>query len=162
MSIPSPHRAALLAAAFALTAAAGHAADDKEKPVSGTFKGNGQEAKLAHVSAHKGEPSNDKPTIVLVFTEQDHSKDNKPHIAAGFGKFGSALIVTVTHDGGVVGCEVAHSAHEKSGFSSLGTMKTSDFKLADGKVKGKLATDGEVDTFGQKWEVKLTFQVKAP
>jgi hypothetical protein len=155
-------RAAVLAAALALPAAVGRAADDKDKPVSGTFTGNGKEAKLAHVSAHKGEPHADKPTIVLVFTEKDHSADKAPHIAAGFGRFGSALIVTVNHDGGIVGCEVAHAAHEKSGFSSLGTMKTSDFKLADGKVTGKLATDGEVNTFGEKWEVKLTFQVKAP
>lgn len=162
MSMSSRSRLAALAV-LGLVAASPLAADEKkEPPVSGVFKGNGKDAKLAYASAHKGEPVADKPTIFLVFTEEDHSKDKKPHVAAGFGKFGSALIVTVDHDGKVVGCEVVHAAHKKSGFSSLGVMKTSDFKVADGKVRGQLSTDGEVDTFGEKWEVKLKFEVRAP
>src|SRR5204862_4586741 len=62
--------------------------------VTGMFKGNGKDAKLAHVSAHWCEPFSDKPSMVLVFTEKDHSKDKKPDFNAGFGKFGSALIVS--------------------------------------------------------------------
>ena len=38
----------------------------------------------------------------------------------------------------------------------------SDYKLADGKVKGKLSSGGEVETFGEKWEVKIKFETKAP
>src|ERR1043165_9038816 len=53
----------LLAATRALSAA-----DDQ--PVSGVFKGNGKEAKLAYASARKGEPFADKPTTVLTFTEK--------------------------------------------------------------------------------------------
>jgi hypothetical protein len=85
-----------------------------------------------------------------------------PRVKAFFGDYGSALIITVTHDGKVAGCEVCHSAHKKSGFTALGVMKTTDFKLADGKVRGRLTTGGEQDTFGEKWEVKLTFEVPAP
>lgn len=151
--------AALLLAAAGLTAMA---EDKKEPPVAGLFKGNGKEAKLAFVSATAGEPYLDKPTTILVFTEKDHSKEKKPRITAGFGKFGSALIVTVLPDGKIIGCEVAHTAHEKSGFSSVGKIKTADFKVADGVMTGKITTDGEVDTFGEKWEVKLAFRVKAP
>ena len=105
------------------------------------------------------EPNNDRPTIVPIFTEKDQSRIR---VKAFFGDFGSALMITVTRDGAVVGCDVAHSAHKKSGFSDLGRMKTIDFKLADGKVTGTLTTDGEVDTFGEKWEVKLKFEAKAP
>ena len=135
---------------------------EKEPPVSGKFTGNGKEAKLAYATAMKGEPYLDKPTIVLVFTEKDHSKEKNPKIMATFGKFGSALIITVDPEGNIIGCTVAHTAHEKSGFSALGDVKSSDFKIADGMIKGKFATKGEVDAFGEKWEVKLTFQVKAP
>ena len=83
--------------------------------MTGVFKGNGKEAKLVHVSAHWREPFNDKPSMVLVFTEKDHSKDKKPDFDAGFGKFGSALIVSLHEDGDIFGCEVAHSAlqHEE-------------------------------------------------
>lgn len=134
-------------------------ADDS--PVSGVFKGNGKEAKLAYITALKGE-SFGKPTTVVVMTEKDHSKDKKPDFGAGFGRFGSALIITINGEGKIIGCQVVHSAHEKSGFSSLGDLAISDYKHADGKIQGKLATKGEVKTFGETWEVKLEFKTKAP
>ena len=133
-----------------------------DPPVSGKFTGDGKEAKLMYVSAHKSEPLADKPTIQLVFTEKDHAKDPKPHIKAGFGHYGSALVITVYADGQIVGCEVAHSAHMESGFSSIGKIKTTDFKMADGKISGAIKTNGEVETFKQKWQVDIKFEVKAP
>ena len=133
-----------------------------EPPVSGKFIGNGKEAKLQFVSAQKGEPYLDKPTIKLIFTEKDHSKDKRPDFKAGFGDYGSALIITVKEDGGIIGCVVAHSAHEKKGFTSLGSIAMSDYKVADGKVTGKIKTDGVVDTFGEKWQVDIRFEAKAP
>jgi hypothetical protein len=125
--------------------------------VTGTFKGNGKEAKLAYVSAHWREPFSDKPSMVLVFTEKDHFKDKKPDFNAGFGKFGSALIISLHEDGEIFGCEVVHSAHSKQGFSSVGQIKTDNFEFKDGKVEGELTTDGQVEVFGETWEVKLKF-----
>ena len=162
MPMRRPMRLLVLAVVFAAMTVRLSAGEKKEPPVAGLFRGNGTEAKLVFVSAHKGEPNNDRPTIVLIFTEKDHSKETKPRVKAFFGDFGSALLITVTHDGTVIGCDVAHSAHKKSGFSDIGRMKTTDFKLADSKVTGTLTTDGEVDTFGEKWEVKLRFEAKAP
>jgi hypothetical protein len=125
--------------------------------VTGIFKGNGKDAKLAHVSAHWREPFGDKPSIVLVLTEKDHSKDKKPDFNAGFGKFGSALIVSLHEDGDIFGCEVAHSALKHQNFSSIGKISTNDFEYADGQVKGELATDGPADVFGESWEVNIKF-----
>jgi len=125
--------------------------------VTGLFKGNGKEAKIAYVSAHWGEPFSGKPGMVLVFTEKDHSKDPKPDFNAAFGKFGSALIISVFEDGDIFGCQVVHSAHKKQGFSSTGRIKTNNFKFEEGKVEGELTTEGEDDTFGEKWEVNLKF-----
>jgi hypothetical protein len=125
--------------------------------VTGVFKGNGKDAKLAYMSAHWREPFGDKPSIVLVFTEKDHSKDKKPDFNAGFGKFGSALIVSLHEDGDIFGCEVAHSALKHQNFSSIGKINTNDFEYADGQVKGELATDGPADVFGETWEVNLKF-----
>ncbi len=155
----------ILLAAVGIFAALGEsrpvaAADDP--PVSGVFKGNGQEAKLAYVSTVKGGPLADKPTIIIVFTEKDPSEAKKPQVTAAFGKLGSALIITVYPDGQIVGCQVAHAAHQKGTFNSIGTIKMSDFKLEGGKIQGKLSTGGEAETFGQKWEVDLKFQAKAP
>jgi hypothetical protein len=125
--------------------------------VTGDFKGNGKDAKLAYVSAHWREPFGDKPSIVLVFTEKDHSKDKKPDFNAGFGKFGSALIVSLHEDGDIFGCEVAHSALKHQNFSSIGKINTNDFEYADGKVQGGLTTDGPADVFGENWEVNVKF-----
>ena len=125
--------------------------------VTGIFKGNGKDAKLAYVSAHWREPFGDKPSIVLVFTEKDHSKDKKPDFNAGFGKFGSALIVSLHEDGDIFGCEVAHSALKHQNFSSIGKINTNDFEYADGQVKGELTTDGAADVFGETWEVNVKF-----
>ena len=136
------------------------AADDEA--VSGVFKGNGKEAKLAFVSTRKGEPFADKPTIVITFTEKDHSKEKKPDIKAGFGDFGSALIITINDDGKIIGCVVAHAAHERKGFSTVGDIKMSAFKVKDGKIRGDITTDGEQKTFGQNWEVHIKFQARQP
>jgi hypothetical protein len=124
---------------------------------TGTFKGNGKEAKLAYVSAHWREPFSDKPSMDLVLTEKDHSKDKKPDLNAAFGRFGSALIISLHDDGEIFGCEVVHSAHQKKGFSSIGSIHTNDFTFENGKVEGELTTDGQVDTFGETWEVKVKF-----
>jgi len=121
--------------------------------VTGVFK----EAKLAYVSAHWREPFGDKPSMVLVFTEKDHSKDKKPDFNAGFGKFGGAVIVSLHEDGDIFGCEVAHSALQHKNFSSIGSIHTNDFTFENGKVEGELTTDGQHDTFGETWEVKIKF-----
>jgi hypothetical protein len=125
--------------------------------VTGVFKGNGKEAKLAYVSAHWREPFSDKPSMVLVFTEKDHSKDKKPDLNAGFGKFASALVVSLHEDGDIFGCEVAHSALKHKSFNSIGKIRTNDFEYADGQVKGELTTDGPDDVFGETWEVNVKF-----
>jgi hypothetical protein len=125
--------------------------------VTGVFKGNGKEAKIAHVSAHWREPFNNQPGMVLVFTEKDHSKDKKPEFNAAFGKFGSALIISLNEDGEIFGGQVVHTAHQKQGFSSIGQIKTNNFEFADGQVQGELTTDGQAEVFGETWEVNLKF-----
>jgi hypothetical protein len=148
----------LFAASDSLPAAKRPGPAANVKPtVTGTFKGNGKEAKLAYVSAHWVEPFGDKPSMVLVFTEKDHSKDKKPDFNAAFEKFGSALIISLHEDGEIFGCQVVHAAHTKKGFSSVGQIKTDNFEFKDGKVEGELTTDGPAEVFGETWEVKLKF-----
>ena len=125
--------------------------------VSGVFRGNGKEAKIAFVSARWVEPFDGKPGIELVLTEKDHSKEKKPGMGATFGRFGSALIISLFEDGQIYSCQVAHSAHKNRGFSSIGNIEATEFTYQDGKVEGELSTSGQVETFGDTWEVKLKF-----
>lgn len=131
--------------------------------VTGTFIGNHQPAKLTYVSARAGTMLDDKPTVLLVFTEKDHSKDKRAELGAMFGKHGSALVVTIfPDDGRVAGCEVAHQAHGNEPFSSTGSVVLTDFKNEGGQLSGRLATAKAVETFGKTWQVDLTFKTKAP
>jgi hypothetical protein len=127
--------------------------------ISGTFNGNGKPAKLAYVSARPGEPFDDKPSIVLVFTEKDHSKDPKPDFKAGFGDYGSALVISTFEDGKIFSCQVVHTAHGRMPFSSAGTIRTSKFEVEEGHIEGELTTDGEQKFFDKTWDVDLKFTV---
>ncbi len=130
--------------------------------VEGGFLGDGKEGRIRHLVVQTREPFNDQAAIRLVFTEKDPAKSEKPDFDAGFKKLGSALILSVHRDGGIFGCEVAHSAHEKSPFSALGEIQMEDFKVTDTTVSGRVTTGGELDAFGQKWEVDLTFSAPLP
>ena len=125
--------------------------------VSGTFKGNGKDAKLAYVTARRGEPFADKPSIKLVFTEKDHTKDSRADFKAAFGDYGSALIISLHEDGSIFGCEVSHTALENKTFSSIGSIRCESFDVTDGQLTGHLKTEGEVETFDQTWEVDIKF-----
>jgi hypothetical protein len=137
--------------------------DPPVKPtVSGKFVGNGKNAAIKFVTVEEHEPFSGKEAITLTFTEKDPATAKKPSFDAMFGRLGSALILNVHHDGGIFGCQVAHSAHQKQGFSSIGEIKMVEFKLAGGNVSGHVSTGKELDTFGEKWEVDLTFAAPLP
>ena len=138
--------------------------DPPVKPtVSGKFVGNGKNAAVKFVTVEEHESFGDKEAVTLVFTEKDPAASKKPSFDAVFGKLGSALIVSVfREDGGIFGCEVAHSAHSKRGFTSLGQIHMVEFEVAGGNVTGHVSTGGTLDTFGEKWEVDLTFAAPLP
>ncbi|MDZ4403680.1 hypothetical protein [Prosthecobacter sp.] len=137
--------------------------DPPVKPtVSGKFTGNGKNAAIQFVLVEEEEAFNGKAAVKLIFTEKNPATAKKPSFDAVFGKLGSALRLSVHHDGGIFGCQVAHSAHEKQGFTSLGSIKMEEFKIAGGNVTGRVSTGGELDTFGEKWEVDLTFAAPLP
>jgi hypothetical protein len=130
--------------------------------VKGTFLGDGKDGKIQYLVVQTREPFSDKAAIKLVFTEKNPAASKKPDFDAGFKKLGSALVLSVFRDGGIFGCEVAHTAHEKSPFSALGTIKMKDFTVTETHVSGQVSTGGEQDAFGQKWEVELTFSAPLP
>lgn len=137
--------------------------DPPVKPsVSGKFIGNGKPAAVKFVIVEECEPFADEPAIKLLFTENDPSKSKKPSFDAMFGKLGSALSLSVDYNGKIFGCVVSHTAHEKQGFTALGRIKMAEFKIAGGNATGHVTTNGELDAFGEKWEVDLTFAAPLP
>ncbi|MEO6739270.1 MAG: hypothetical protein ABIP20_03400 [Chthoniobacteraceae bacterium] len=132
-----------------------------EPGMKGIFKGNDKPANLAFVSARKGEPVFDKEAIVFIFSGKDHSKAAKPENSAGFGDFGSVLVVIVNSDGQILGRQVAHSAHGKGSFSSGGTLKLTDYTIANGRLSGKISSGAVSEFFKKTGEVELAFHTKA-
>lgn len=145
------------------TAATPAKLDPPVKPeVSGKFLGDGKPAAIKYILIEEHEEFDDKPAMSLVFSEKNPATVEKPSFEASFGKLGSALTLSVFYDGSIFGCEVAHSAHKKSGFSSIGQIKMLDFKVAGGNVTGHVSTEGTQDAFGQKWEVDMKFSAPLP
>jgi hypothetical protein len=131
-----------------------------ERSVTGIFRGNGNDAYLAFATAHAEEPFSGKETVIVILTERDTGGEQHPEIMASFGKFGSAFIVTFTRSRHLVGTEVAHTAHKKTPFSSLGELKVEDFHIEQDEVRGRLSTGGEVESLSQTWEVNLSFRAE--
>ncbi len=137
--------------------------DPPVKPVvNGKFLGEGKPSQLKFVSVAEHEPFDDKEAFTLIFTEKDHSAAKKPSFDAAFGKFGSALMLSVNRGGGIFGCEVLHTALKKSTFSSVGKIHMVEFEIAGGNVSGHVSTGGALDMFGETWEVELTFAAPLP
>ena len=134
--------------------------------LSGTFSVAGKAAALKHASAAKGDPESGKPVTVLIFTAKDQAKAAKPASDALFGELGDAIVVKVFADGKIYSAEVLHSAFNlpNNTLTLLGSSEISitDFKNAGGTISGTLTSGGAKDARGQKWEVSLTFKVKAP
>ncbi|MBS0409399.1 MAG: hypothetical protein JSR86_05750 [Proteobacteria bacterium] len=131
--------------------------------VAGTFTVDGKAATLTQVTAHAGEPFDDKPVTLLVFTAKDQGGDAKADFDAMFGKFGDALVIKVQPDGSVVGADVVHSGLKTPGSVSIsGVMTMQGYSAAGGQISGHLASGGPTDVFGQKLQVDLTFHTKAP
>lgn len=162
LRFPLAATAALLAASFIIMAPVHAEAPPAQTIVEGTFLGDGKDAKIKYLVVQPREPFSDQEAVRLIFTEKDPSGSKKPDFDAGFKKLGSALVVSVHRDGGVFGCEVAHSAHEKSPFSAVGQIKIEDFQVTDTTVSGRLTTGGEDDAFGQTWNVDLKFSAPLP
>ena len=151
-------RCLVLAGGLAFSASTLHAADPA---VTGTFRSNGKDAKIAFATAKKGEPISGKQTIDVVLTEKDTAADPKPEFGADFGKFGSSLTITLTTpDGQIVRCQVNHDANTRGVFSSIGKLKAENLKIEGALVSAHLTTSGPVQTFGNTWDVDLTFRTK--
>jgi len=132
--------------------------------LSGVFTANGKPAKLTQVTAHKGEPFDNKPVIELVFTAMDQKGDPKAAFNAAFHKFGDAIIAKILPDGSVAGAELAHSGWRRPDMvvSVSGNIKIVDFSLTAGEISGRLTTGGMQEFFDDKYEVDLTFKTKLP
>jgi hypothetical protein len=138
--------------------------------VSGRYTGNGKQAVLTQVTAHKDDPLDGKPVTALVFTAKDQGGDDKAATDALIGNFGDAIVARIESDGTVVGADVVHSGlkspldpQSPSGSISIsGVFKLEDYSAAGGEISGRLTSGGPTDVFEQKVDVDLTFHTKAP
>jgi hypothetical protein len=150
-------RRAVALAWIVLFAIAGIAAADS---VTGSFVGNGREAKLEHIYVVPDEFF-DVPGWAIVLSEKESTSERPDHDAM-FNKIGDALVVNIDQEGTIVGVQVCHQQLERSGFSSAGTVEAKDFSVDNGVLKAHVTSDGEHEFFGDKWQIDLRIEVTLP
>jgi hypothetical protein len=128
--------------------------------LTGTYTVDNTDGKLGFVRAVKG-TAFDQPATVIVFSQKDASKQEKPDDSAIFGKLGNALVITISADGNIVETEVIHSKLQAP-TSTSGQLNLNNYQVANGKISGHLSTSGAKEMFDHKWQVDLTFATAAP
>jgi hypothetical protein len=144
--------------AAVLTATAGWSSGQ----VTGTYVGNGKQAKLAHVSVVPHEPFDGEPAYTIILSEKDPAGVKKPDFDAMFGKLGDALVISVTRKGDIFSTQVCHQSLEKAGFSSSGALFVDDFKIEGKQLSGRFYTKKEDEFFGDKWQADLKVKAALP
>jgi hypothetical protein len=131
---------------------------------TGTFTVNGKPAALTQVTAHKGEPERGQPVTVLVFTTKSQGGDAKAAFNALFNNFGNAVVAKVFEDGKVYSVDLVHTALDSptGSLQVFGTVTMKDFSTAGGTISGRLTSGGPQTARNDKWDLDLTFKVKAP
>jgi hypothetical protein len=122
--------------------------------VTGRYVAQKKEAKLAFASAFAGDGAAGKETVIIVASEKDHSASKAPAKDAEFGKFGSAVIITLGKPDGVVSeVLLAHADFPQSPVQVSGTIKGVDVKFADDGVTGRFTSNGPKTMFeGRPYE----------
>lgn len=156
-SKPEPAAKGAAAAASAASSTAGPA-------VVGTFYGNGAPGALNFVAAYRDEPLDGKPVTAVVLSAKDQRGHAKPTFDAVFGKLGDAIVAKVEPDGTLIGVDVVNAGLQSpSGSISLsGVVTLKDWRSDGGMLSGRLTTGGDVDVFGQKLQIDVSFRTKAP
>jgi hypothetical protein len=153
--------------AFALTLAAG-AAIAADASVSGYYRAEGKEAKLAFVRSGKGESYSDQPAVAIAFTEKDASdaKEVSADAIAFSHKYGSAITMNVSKNSeGVYEVESSafhHEGSEKAGGNASGILQLKDVVVANGVISGEVYTKPDTDMFGAKIDIDLKFKASMP
>ncbi|MGA0603733.1 hypothetical protein ACO2Q3_23705 [Caulobacter sp. KR2-114] len=133
-------------------------------PIEGTFYGNGKPGSLNFVGAYADDPFDGKPVTAVVLSSQDQAGHAKPVFDAVFGKLGDAIVAKIEPDGSLIGVDVVNSGLQSpSGSISLsGVVTLKDYHAEGGQISGRLTTGGDVDVFGQKLQIDVSFRTKAP
>ena len=154
-----------VAALAALAACSRDAAAQRpaaDPSVAGAYVADGKAAVLTEVTAHKHEPFNGRAVCELVFSTRSQGGSSDPALDALFGKFGDALVARIENDGTVTGVDVIHSGMGSGSVSMSGPIKTVGYRIAGGRVSGRLTSGGAVEVFGHKVSIDLRFAARAP
>jgi hypothetical protein len=131
-----------------------------EPTITGSFKGEGKDAKLISLLIKEGKDDR-KGRLILIFSDKKLT-GKETDLDAMFGRLGNCLVITMKPDGTITNCLVAHTAHGEQGFQSIGEIELKGMKKDGGKLSGHLTTNGPQKAFGKSWEVDLKFSVKLP
>jgi len=161
------NRIALLSASLLLAACSGSGSARVNGTVDGTYRIDGQDARLKYCFVAKGDkPWNNQPTYMLVFTEQDASAAPRIGAITVVNTYGAALVLTAYDKSGneysVIGEDYHHPGLKMPQASGTGTVFLKNVSIANGEISGEAFTKPDSTMFGQKVEIDLKFKAPMP
>jgi hypothetical protein len=145
-------RTFLFSGAALLLPAAARAADT----VGGRYAANGKDATLAFASAHADDGMSGRPGILVVMTEKDHAASKRPDWDADFGRFGSALSISLFRDDGrIYGCQIRHDGLRRSPVSALGTIRCDGLRIDGERIRVRITSGGPMKVFDEPLDVDV-------
>lgn len=132
--------------------------------VHGSFIANGVPSKLAYARTMSGQEFSGDKTVVLVLSEKDAVVGKEPFFDTDIGTFANSLVVTIVlKNGDIISSKMKHAAfkgHDNVG--GVGLIYAEQIQVHDGRIRGHLTTNGNMELFGETFSADLHFDAAMP
>jgi len=133
----------------------------------GTYRIDGQNAKLAYVFIVKEEPWDGKPTFTFIFSEKDATAAQRVGSIVNSKTYGSVLTLTAykdpkTGDYHVINNAFQHPALKTPGANGTGTVFLKNMSEANNELAGQAYTNPNSTLFNQTIDIDLKFKAPLP
>jgi len=135
--------------------------------VDGSYRIDGQNAKLAFVFIAKADPWDGKPTFTFVFSEKDATAAKRVDSIVNTQAYGSVLTLMAykdpqTGDYHVINNAFQHPALKTPGANGTGTVSLKNIHESNNELSGQAYTDPNSTFFNQAIEIDLKFKAPLP
>lgn len=135
--------------------------------VDGSYRIDGQNAKLAFVFIAKEDPWDSKPTFTFVFSEKDATAAQRVSSIVNTKTYGSVLTLKAykdprTGEFHVINNAFQHPALKTPGANGTGTVSLKNVSETNNELSGQAYTDPNSTLFNQAIDIDLKFKAPLP
>ena len=135
--------------------------------VDGSYRIDGQNAKLAFVFIAKADPWDGKQTFTFIFSEKDATAAKRVDSIVNTKTYGSVLTLMAykdpqTGEYRVINNAFQHPALKTPGANGTGTVSLKNISEANNELSGQAYTDPNSTLFNQAIDIDLKFKAPLP